>query len=261
MEEGGEEEMSTRGRGWEETRSRIPIITMEKILEYLEPKTFNRIHYVVVVFRILISVIFFAIFVDMENNESRFDFRCGGAKSENVDIVRGKCYEKYMKQYNKFSFSVYSFVIFNWVLIALVCAIYSQIVIPKVDQLFNQETASSTGNKLFRLLLSAIDMNCFRSYFHHLITQLFFPLKFTYNFNCYLIDGTTHLRNSSKNAQNSTLHDYHKQRTEKKTFGMYAVLVVNGTLVAGILVETFYLLSRACIERSFMQDSKFLKTH
>ena len=104
--------MSTRGRGWEETRSRIPIITMEKILEYLESKTFNRIHYVVVVFRILISVIF-AIFVDMENNKSRFDFRCGGAKSENVDIVRGKCYEKYVKQYNKFSFSVYSFVIFN----------------------------------------------------------------------------------------------------------------------------------------------------
>ena len=59
---------------------------MEKVLEYLEPKTFNKVHYVAVGFWILISVIFFAIFVDMENSESRFDFRCGGAKSENVQF-------------------------------------------------------------------------------------------------------------------------------------------------------------------------------
>ena len=42
---------------------------------------------------------------------------------------------------------------------------------------------------------------------------------------------------------------------------MYALLLVNGFLVAGILSETAYLFSRACIERTFMQDSKFLKTH
>ena len=83
------------------------------------------------------------------NSESRIDFRCSGAKSENVDIVRGKCCEKYMKQYNKFGFPVYGFVILNLVFIALVCAIYSQIMIrPKLDQLLDQETASSTGNKL-----------------------------------------------------------------------------------------------------------------
>ena len=71
---------------------------MEKVLEYLEPKTFNKVHYVTVGFWILISIIFFAIFVDMENSESRFDFRCGGAKSENVDVVRGECYEKYHRR-------------------------------------------------------------------------------------------------------------------------------------------------------------------
>ena len=168
-------------------------MSMEKILEYLEPKTFHRVHYVGVVFRILISVIFFAIFVDMENSEPRFDFRCSGAKSENVDTVRGKCYEKYMKKYNKFGFPVYGFVILNLVLIALVCAIYSQIVRPKVDhlsrgirigdqerQLQDQETASSTGNKLFityccqlsiRIVLGVI--------FIILQTRLLYPLKFS----------------------------------------------------------------------------------
>ena len=248
---------------------------MDKILEYLKPKTFHRVHYVVVVFWILISIVFFGIFVDMENSESGFDFRCGGAKSENVDAVHGKCYEKYMKQYNKFSFPIFGLVITNLFILALVCAIYSQIVRPKVDQLsrgirigdlerlsYHGETASLTGNKLFkayccqlwiRIVLGVI--------FIILQTQLLYPLKFSSKFNCYLIDGTTQPRNSSENAQNSTLHDCHNQRAEKKTFWMCAVLVVNGTLVAGILVETVYLFSRACIERSFMQDANFLKTH
>ncbi|XP_066025852.1 protein NLRC3-like [Pocillopora verrucosa] len=239
---------------------------MEKILEYLDPKAFNKVHYVAMVFWILISVIFLAIFVDMENNESRFDFRCGGAKSENVDIVRGKCYEKYMKQYNKFGFPIFGFVILNLVLIAFVCAIYSKIGSAKVDQLSrgirDQETASSTGNRLFfayccqlsiRIVLGLI--------FIILQTHLLYPLKFYSKFNCYLTDGTTQPRNLSDNAQNSTLHACHNQRAEKKTFWMYAVLVMNGIHVAGILVETVYLISRACIERGFMQDSKFLKTH
>ena len=240
--------------------------SMEKILEYLDPKAFNKVHYVAVVFWILISVIFLAIFVDMENNESRFDFRCGGAKSENVDIVRGKCYEKYMKQYNKFGFPIFGFVILNLILIAFVCAIYSKIGSAKVDQLSrgirDHETASSTGNRLFfayccqlsiRIVLGLI--------FIILQTHLLYPLKFYSKFNCYLTDGTTQPRNLSDNAQNSTLHECHNQRAEKKTFWMYAVLVMNGIHVAGILVETVYLISRACIERGFMQDSKFLKTH
>ena len=239
---------------------------MEKFLEYLDPKAFNKVHYVAVVFWILISVIFLAIFVDMENNESRFDFRCGGAKSENVDIVRGKCYEKYMKQYNKFGFPIFGFVILNLVLIAFVCTIYSKIGSAKVDQLSrgirDQETASSTGNRLFfayccqlsiRIVLGLI--------FIILQTRLLYPLKFYSKFNCYLTDGTTQPRNLSDNAQNSSLHDCHNQRAEKKTFWMYAVLVMNGIHVAGILVETVYLISRACIERGFMQDSMFLKTH
>ena len=43
---------------------------MEKVLEYLEPKTFNKVHYVAMGFWILISVIFFAIysFCEVENN-------------------------------------------------------------------------------------------------------------------------------------------------------------------------------------------------
>ena len=248
---------------------------MEKILERLEPKTFNIFHYGALVFWILISVTFLAVFNDMESNESRYDFRCGGAKIENVDFVRGKCYEKYIKQYNKFGFPVYGFVILNLIVITVVCAIYSCFARSKVNQpsqgisigdqerqLLDQETALLTGRKLFFAYSSQLSIRVVLGITSLVVqTRLLYPLKFPSTFDCYLTNGTTQPRNSADNAQTFTLHDCHNQRAKNKTFWMYAVLVVNAALVAGILVETIYLFTRAFIERSFMQDSKFLKAH
>nr|XP_058958520.1 NACHT, LRR and PYD domains-containing protein 3-like [Pocillopora verrucosa] len=250
-------------------------MSVDKLLDYLEPKTFGKIHYVVVVFWILIGVIFLAIFADMENSEPRFDFRCGAAKSQNIDLVRGKCYEKYQEQYNKFALPVYGFVIMNFVLIIFVCVIYSQIVRPTVNRLSrsirngdperqsrDQENALSTGYKLFiayccqlstRLVLGVV--------FIILQTQLLYPLKFSSKFHCYLTDGTTQPGNSSDNAQHSTSHDCHNQRAVKKTSWMDAVLVVNLIFVVGILIEIGYIFFRACKERDFMQNSKFQTSH
>ena len=124
----------------------------------MEPKIFSKIRYLAVVFWILLGVIFLAVFADMESSESRLDFRCGVAKSENIDVVRKECYEKYEEQYNKFGFPVYGFVILNFVLIIFVCVIYSQILRPTVNRLSRsirngdperQENALSTGYKLF----------------------------------------------------------------------------------------------------------------
>nr|XP_058958517.1 protein NLRC5-like [Pocillopora verrucosa] len=246
-------------------------MSVEKLLDYLEPKTFGKIHYVAVVLWILIGVLFLGIFADMENSEPRFDFRCGAAKSENIDLVRGECYEKYQEQYNKFAFPVYGFVIMNFVLIMCVCAIYSRIVRPTVNRLSRsfrngdpqrQENALSTGYKLFiayccqlstRIVLGII--------FIILQTQLLYPLRLSSKFHCYLTDGTTQPRNSSDNAQRSTLHNCHNQRAVKTNSWMDAVLVVNGIFVAGILIEIVYIFFKACRERDFMQNSKFQTSH
>ena len=250
-------------------------MSVEKLLDYLKPKTFGKFHFVAVVIWILIGVIFFAIFADMENNEPWSDFRCAGAKTENIDLVRGKCYEKYEKQYNKYALPVYGFVIVNFVLIIFVCVIYSQIVRPTVNRLSrsirngdperqsrNQENALSTGYKLFIAYCSQLSTRLVLGVvFIILQTQLLYPLKFSSKFHCYLTDGTTQPRNSSDNAQHSTLHDCHNQRAVKKTSWMDAVLVVNGILVVGILIEIVYLFLRACMERDFMQNSKFQTSH
>ncbi|XP_058958517.2 nucleotide-binding oligomerization domain-containing protein 1-like [Pocillopora verrucosa] len=237
-------------------------MSVEKLLDYLEPKTFGKIQYVAVVLWILIGVLFLGIFADMENSEPRFDFRCGAAKSENIDLVRGECYEKYQEQYNKFAFPVYGFVIMNFVLIMCVCAIYSRIVRPTVNRLSRsfrngdpqrQENALSTGYKLFiayccqlstRIVLGII--------FIILQTQLLYPLRLSSKFHCYL---------TIDNAQRSTLHNCHNQRAVKTNSWMDAVLVVNGIFVAGILIEIVYIFFRACRERDFMQNSKFQTSH
>ena len=247
----------------------------DKLLDYLEPKTFGKIHYVAVVFWILIGVIPLVIFAEMENSEPRFDFRCGAAKSKNIDFVRGKCYEKYQEQYNKFALPVYGFVIINFVLIIFVCVIYSQIVRTTVNRLSrsirngdperqsrNQENALSTGYKLFIAYCGQLSIKLVLGVvFIILQTQLLYPSKFSSKFHCYLTDGTAQPRNSSNNAQHPTLHDCHNQRAAKKTFWMDFVLVLNGIFVVSILIEIVYIFFRAYRERDFMQNSKFQISH
>ena len=253
---------------------------MDHLKESLAPRTFNKISYAAVLIWFVISVIFFGIFAEVENTESRYDFRCGGAKSENIDLIRGECFEKYEKQHNKYGVPVYGFVITNFLLIAIVCVIYSQTVRNTVDHLSSssrdrdpesgqsrdQESptrqTTNCGHRLFiayccqlstRLVLGVL--------FILLQTQLLYPLKFSSTFECCLNSGTNQPRNSSNAAPNSTLHKCHNQRAIKKTFWMNAVLAVNGIFDAGILIEIVYILTQAWIERNFMQDSDFLKTY
>ena len=250
-------------------------MSFEMLSNYLKPKTFGKIHYVTVVLWISIGFLFLATFTVIEYIELRSDFRCGGAKTENTDLVRRKCYEKYKEQYNRFDMPVYGFVIMNFVLIIIVCVTYSRQVRPTVNRLsrsirngdserqsHDQENALSTGYKLFiayccqlftRLVLGVL--------FITLQTQLLYPLKFSSKFHCYLTDETTQPRNSSYNAQNSTLHDCHNQQAVRKTSWMDAVLVVNGIFVVGILIEIVYLFLRACMERDFMQNTRFQTSH
>ena len=250
---------------------------MDYLKKLLAPKTFNRVSHVAVVFWIPIGVIFLSIFAEIENDESRYDFHCGGAKRDDVDFVSGKCLELYEERYNRHGVAIYSFVLLNFFFIGTVCAIYSKIVSHTVDQLLpcardgdlegqprDQENASSTGKKLFiayccqlftRFLLGVL--------FMVLQTEFLYPLDFPTSFSCYLTSEGNQPRNSTGVMQNSTsiLHKCHNQRATKKNSWMRAVLVVNGIFLFGILLETVYILLRARKEDSFMENFKFLEAH
>ena len=73
---------------------------MEGLKDLLAPKTLHWFSYVANVCWILLGIILSAISLDTENSEPRFDFHC--SSNGDRELIRGKWYEQYEKQYNKF---------------------------------------------------------------------------------------------------------------------------------------------------------------
>ena len=70
------------------------------LTDLLRRETLHWFSYVANFCWIGLGIILSAIFLDIEINESRFDFRCGS--NGDKELIRGKCFERYEKQYNKF---------------------------------------------------------------------------------------------------------------------------------------------------------------
>ena len=243
---------------------------MDGLKYLLAPKTLHWFSYVANVFWILLGIILSAIFLDIENSEPRFDFRCGS--NGDKELIRGKCYEQYDKQYNKFP--VYGFVIINFLVTASVCGIYSQAVKSKVEELENNPSnadveGQTPRKKLFKAyclqLLARFALGIF---FLVLQTKLLYPLSFPSNFNCNLTrDGkfSDITASGSRNeTQTQTSYECHNQRATKKTFWAYAVVVVTGTFAFLVFIECLYMLlwrAREGSLKAFTEDQEFYKRY
>ena len=245
---------------------------MEGLKDLLAPKTLHWFSYVANVCWILLGIILSAIFLDIENSEPRFDFRCGS--NGDKELIRGKCYEQYDKQYNKFP--VYGFVIINFLVTAIVCVIYSQAVKSKVEELENNPSnadddveGQTPRKKLFKAyclqLLARFALGIF---FLVLQTKLLYPLSFPSNFNCNLTrDGKFSditASGSHNRTQTQTSYECHNQRAAKKTFWANAVIVVTGTFALLVFIEFLYMLlwrARKVSFKAFTEDQKFHKCY
>ena len=245
---------------------------MEGLKDLLAPKTLHWFSYVANVFWILLGIILSAIFLDIENSEPRFDFRCGS--NGDKELIRGKCYEQYDKQYNKFP--VYGFVIINFIVTASVCGIYSQAVKSRVEELerdknqdvenrTQQRNNNLTERKLFKAyrlqLLARIVLGIS---FVLLQTKLLYPLSFPSNFKCNLTRDEIFSDITASASRNETLtqtsrYECHNQRAAKKTFWADSVIVVTGSFAFLVFIECLYLLSRAKKVERFTVDPKFYK--
>ena len=247
---------------------------MEGLKALLAPKTLHWFSYVANICWILLGIILLSIFADIENNEPRFDFRCGS--NGDKELIRGKCYEQYEKQYNKFP--VYGFVIINFLVTASVCGIYSQAVKSKVEELENNpgnadddvEGQPTPRKKLFK----AYCLQLFARFalgisFVLLQTKLLYPLSFPSNFNCKLTrDGKFSEITASgyrNGTQTQTSHECHNQRAARKTFWAYAVIVVTGTFAFLVFIESLFMLlsfaRKVSSFKSFTEDQKFHKCY
>ena len=237
-------------------------INMDSLKEFLAPKTFNRFSFVVNICWILLGVTLSAIFLDAESSESRFDFRCGSDGDK--ELIRGKCYEQYEKQYHKFGIPVYGFVILNFFLTSSVCVVYSQAVKARVCELeanFKDEekqTQLGIGNRTRKKLFTAYCSQLVARFLLGIIfvllqTNLLYPRGFPSNFNCNLA--------KKGNFTNTTVTatECHNQRAAKKTFWSYAVIVVTGTFALLIFIEVLCILWRVRRREGFMEDQQFYK--
>ena len=225
---------------------------MEGLKDLLAPKTLHWFSYVANVFWILLGIILSAIFLDIENSEPRFDFRCGS--NGDKELIRGKCYEQYDKQYNKFP--VYGFVIINFLVTASVCGIYSQAVKSKVEELENNarnadddvEGQPTPRKKLFKAYcLQLLVRFALGISFVLLQTKLLYPPSFPSNFNCNLTrDGNFSditASGSRNGTQTQTSYECHNQRAAKKSFWSDAVIVVTGTFAFFVFIESLYVIT------------------
>ena len=244
---------------------------MESLKELLTPKTFNKLSFVAVVFWILLGVTLCGIFADIENSESRFDFRCD-AKIDEKDFIRGKCFGEYGEEYNKLSIPVYGFVIINFSVIAIVSVIYSQCLKSAVHELetCNQDVEGlrQQGNPAQRRLFISYCCQLATRFvlailFIVLQTQVFYPRNFPSNFNCNLMKEETNTSAylSANVTQQTQTYKCHNQRATKKTFWTDAVSVVNGIFAFLALIEIVWIFSRARNGKTFMEDSQFYSDH
>ena len=248
---------------------------MKSLKELLTPKTFNKLSVLAVTVWILFGVTLFGIFADIENSESRFDFRCDAKLDDKADkdFIRGKCFDEYQKEYNELRIPVYGFVIINFSVISCFSLIYSQSVKSTVNELETRdadvEEQSQQGNPTKRRLCKAY---CFQLasrfalaiLFIVLQSHLFYPSNFPSNFNCNLTKGRTN--SSAYSFTNFTrtqtdIYECHNPRAAKKTFWTNAVAVVNGLFASLAFLEFVWILSRARNGKHFMEDSQFYADH
>ena len=244
---------------------------MELLKELLSPKTLHLLNYVASVLWIVLGVIFFGIFVAMESNESRFDFRCGSNKDK--ELIQGKCYEQYEKQHHKMP--VYWFVIINFFVTSRVCVFYSQVVKSRVNELeahilVNDEEEQAEGRisnptqkKLFTAYCFQLAARFLLGIFFVVIqANLLYPDNFPSYFHCNLKDNSTNITTSDV-KQTQTSYECHNHRAAKKTFGCHFLIGVTGFFALLAFVEATFILFKFVRARSrgerFTQDPQFYK--
>lgn len=252
---------------------------MESLLRLkglLTPKAFNTFSHIAVVVWSLFGVILSVLFIDIEANESRFDFHCAKL---NDNEQRAECYDQYEKRYNKLNIPVLAFVLVNFCVILIVCVIYSRCVKSTVNELEkpngnrdvegegtsliqpSESLAVSPSKSLFMAYCCQLVLRfTLATFFIILQIQFLYPCSFPSNFACNLGKAINNDKGSSSTNSTQT-YKCHDQRATKKTFWIDAVAVVNGILAFIVLVEILFIFSRARNGKTFMENKQFYSDH
>ena len=223
-------------------------------LNQLVSKAYHRLSFVGVIVFAISGGIFLTAFTSTEVLESR-QFRCYTLQGKQIATdIQEQCYQKYNVQYNG-DFPYFVLVLLNFLLVLLICLIYSQYVKPRVESNDNAVRVHHFSvctlyavHLLIRFLVVAL----------FLVLQWghFYPVKFPAQNAC---TAPVHNSTTAANATMEHLMYYCKNRVAhtKSIFG-FALFAVNLLFTVISLVEGMYL---ACNFRKYCDDQKFCQDY
>ena len=234
------------------------------IKEAISPKTLNKFMFALVILWIVVGATLCIAFSELEISESRYDIRCiVTEKTQNIDFIRGKCYDQYRIQNHKLGIPPYLFIIVNVLLIPTVTLIYSQYAKSTVTELERspQDAQGEPRNRrrtLFIAYLCQLIINIVLeiTFIVLLETQLFYPSSFPSDFSC-SIENLSFNRTRSTNSFNCF-----NQRAGNKNVWIKVVTPTNGIFALFAFLEIIWILSRARLRgKTFMENRQFYDDH
>ena len=229
----------------------------------LIPSTFNKLSLLTVKAWSYLGIILPGIFLELQVNEPRSDFRCDVKGNIDKDFVRGKCFDQYQKQNNKLGVPLYAFIMVNVLVISVVSVIYSQCVKSTVTELErrHQDAERRRSRRLFLAYFCQLAVSCALRiiFIAFLQNELFYPRTFPADFNCSIKNVSVEFLPNQTKSTNS-VHCF-TQRAGDKTFWTETVKMANGIFAFMGFLEILWILSRARNGMKFVDNWQFYADH
>ena len=242
---------------------------MESLKDLVRKKALNIFSFLIFVIWIIACCVLGGGFILIETGESKSDISCDGEfnDKDEKELIREKCFDKYEKEYNKFS--LYGFVFINCFILAMVPIIYSLCLQSRVGELEipNQtvEEQPQRSRVLFTAYCRQLAATIVLATVFIIVLQTFYEsTDFPSNFECDPFkQGSNSSAFSSTNGSQAKTDIYPccNRRATKKLRGSVALTVFNGILAFFAVIELVWIFSRARNGMQFMDDPQFYADH
>ena len=239
---------------------------MESLKDLARKKALNIFSFIVFVTWIIACCILAGVFILIEIGESKSDIRCDAEfnDKDEKELIREKCFDKYEKEYNKFS--LYGFVFINCFILAMVPIIYSLCLQSRVGELEipNQtvEEQPQRSRDLFTAYCCQLAATIVLAAVFIILLQIYARIDFPSKFECDPSNSNSSAFSSTNGSQAKTdIYPCRNRRATKKLRGSVALTVFNGILAFFAVIELVWIFSRARNGMQFMDDPQFYADH
>ena len=241
-------------------------VAMEMLqwVNLLEKRAFHRLGFIAVItFAITVGVLSAVLIPTYLTEQAKF--YCYTTAGELIpNNLRDHFYEKYSKTFNYLNLPIFAFVLLAFLLVLLVCFVYSQYVKPRVEQIHNAENRDQENQIHVAEQQRTFCCKIFTAYVAHLLIRctllaLFlsvqwatlYPVTFPEDFPC------SNNMTTEGNATSAHCKCKNQPHARIKSLSGIVLFAVNALFLVISLVETVYLARKAVNDKPFTEDHTF----